>query len=254
MPRRPSTGIARSASRVTFSPETASRWLSPERRKSSFVASSIPSSSPRTNPFASSASREGIPWASPSPARCRISPLFASPSAPTSAMPSRIGRDGRGERIRLRLQTPPQRLHRRRADPRHLVELVDRGETAVFIAEIDDVAGGDRPDPVDFFQLLHRGGAKADRTFFGGGRGRRRCARGKAFRYHHLLPVGKPRGEIHHFQLGLAGRTPGTRDGIVDAAARRHPVDAGASHRTGDVDDEVAGFAADREALGGGGP
>ena len=47
------------------------------------------------------------------------------------------------------LQRGPERLHGGRADAIDLVELVDRGETAVLVAELDDLLGGHRSDPLD---------------------------------------------------------------------------------------------------------
>ena len=54
---------------------------------------------------------------------------------------------GARARTALRLQAGAQRLHRRRPDPAHLVELVDRGEAAVLVAELDDVAAVTGPIP-----------------------------------------------------------------------------------------------------------
>ena len=67
----------------------------------------------------------------------------------------------------LGLEPGSQRLHRRRPDPGDLVELVDRREAAVLVAEVDDVLSGDRPDAVDRVELLDGRGAEADRAVFG---------------------------------------------------------------------------------------
>ena len=71
---------------------------------------------------------------------------------------------------------------------------------------------------------------------------------GPALRHDHLLPVGEPRREVDRFQLRPGRGAAGAVDGVVDPAARRQPVDAGAPHRAGHVDDHVAALTADREA------
>ena len=185
MPKAARTGIASRASRVTFSPLTASRWLSPARTKSSFVASSTPSSSPRTKPRASAASRAGMPSPSPASARSRSSPVREIATATRTAIPISTGRERRGViALASRLQPFAQRFHRRRADPGDLVELVDRGEPAVFFAELDDVFGGHRADAVDRVQFGGRRGAEADRAVFFGAR----SAPGRPARRRDLVP------------------------------------------------------------------
>src|SRR3954447_14502072 len=125
------------------------------------------SSSPRTKPRASSASRAGMPRPRAASARARISPRWASPSAATATAERTTSLDGHPLRIAgLGLEAGAQRLHRRRPDPAHLVELVDGGEAAVLFAELDDVLCRDRTDPVDRVQLLDGGRAEADRPSF----------------------------------------------------------------------------------------
>src|SRR5262249_47537956 len=141
--------------RATFWPETASRWLSPARRKSETVRGSIPPSSPRTKPRASSASRGGIPRPSAESARRWISPVCASAIPTATAAPIATGTQESRPVFMARsgLKALAKRFHRRRPDPAHLVELVDRGEPSVPVAELDDVAGGHRADPVDRLEL-----------------------------------------------------------------------------------------------------
>src|SRR5262249_20013740 len=155
--------------------------------------------SPSTNPRASSASREGIPRASAASARPRTSPVWASATATTAAIPSKRRTGGRSVRIAaaaLGVQAGAPPLHPRRARPPHL------GEPAAFVAELDYVLSRHRPDPVDRFELLDRGAAKADRPFFGAGAGGhgRTASRGQ-LRDEHLLPIAETGGEVDRFQL-----------------------------------------------------
>ena len=83
-------------------------------------------------------------------------------SATGSGPPIRAAR--RHAALRLRLEPGAEGVHGRRADAADLVELVDRRDAAVLVAEVDDVLGGDRADALDRVELLDRRGAEADRA------------------------------------------------------------------------------------------
>ena len=100
--------------------------------------------------------------------------------------------------------------------PRHLVELVDRGEPAVLVAELDDVPAVTGPMPSIVFELLDRGAAEADRALFAGRPPRRR--RPDRARDEDLLTVGEPGGQVDPFQHRLARGAAGPRDRIGDPA------------------------------------
>ena len=93
-------------------------------------------------------------------------------------------------------------------DPRDLVELLDRGDPAPLVAELDDVGSDDRPDAVDRLEIGLIRRAEADRAVLGPGRGRGGSA-GVARGDDDLLAVGKAGGEVERIRLGPAGRPAG---------------------------------------------
>ena len=110
------------------------------------------------------------------------------------------------------------------------------------IAELDDLLGGHRPDPLDRVELLDGRGAERDGRVHRPGATRacnnpnRAC--GPAG-HDDLLPVGQPRREVEPLDLGPGGGAAGALHGVVDARPRRQPVDIGLAHGSRDVDDDV---------------
>ena len=64
-----------------------------------------------------------------------------------------------------------------------------------------------------------------------------------------LLAVGEPGGAVDRFQHRPRGGAPGALHRVDDPGPGRHPVDAGARDRAGDVDDDVAAAALDAEVI-----
>ena len=149
------------------------------------------------------------------------------------------------------LEAFAQRFHRRGADPRDLIELVDRRQAAVFFAELDDVFRRHWTDAVDRVEFGRGRGREADRAVFFDsgprrGRGARRRA-GNPFRDDYLLAVGEPGGEVQRVELRLPRRPSRPLDRFLDPAAFRKPVDARLRDRPGDVDHDIAPGSLDGE-------
>ena len=90
--------------------------------------------------------------------------------------------------------------------------------------------------------------AEADRAFFGGRAAATRRARRRALGHEDLLAVGEPCRQVDRFQRRVAAGAAGPGDRVGDAGAGRQPVDAGAPHRAGHVDDDVGAAALEAEA------
>src|SRR5205809_2741510 len=101
------------------------------------------------------------PGRAPGPPR----PREQAGTAPALRWRSRAGQSaGRSRRPSASgLKPGPERVHRRRADAVYLVELVQRRDTAVLIAELDDLLSGDRADAFDRVELVDGRRADADR-------------------------------------------------------------------------------------------
>jgi hypothetical protein len=89
----------------------------------------------------------------------------------------------------------------------------------VFVSELDDVAGGDRPDPVDRFQLLDGRASEADRALFGSQA--RDAPDGASLGPagdEYLLPVGEAGREVDRFERRVAGGAPARSTALVTLA------------------------------------
>ena len=135
------------------------------------------------------------------------------------------------------LERGPERLHRRRADAADLVELVDRGEPAVLVAELDDLLRRHRPDALDPVELLDGRAAEADRAALPPGR-RGRCVAPRPGTTT-CWPSLRRAARLIASAIRPAGEAAGPPDRVGDARAGRQPVDARAPDRAGDVHDHI---------------
>src|SRR3954447_17273281 len=123
------------------------------------------------------------------------------------------------------LQARAERFHGRRADARNLIEVVDRPDAAVLVAEVDDVLRGDRPDPLDRVEVGDRGRREADGGVgspgwisAGGDRcGCRVC--GRSLRNDTLLAVAQRGGEVDVLEVGRGRRAAGALELVVNSRA-----------------------------------
>ena len=129
--------------------------------------------------------------------------------------------------------------------PLDLVELVDRGDAAVLVAEVDDVLRGHRADALDRVELLDGGRAEADRAVAprrratGAGRRRPPAVGALAGTITTCWPSASRAARLIASTRRLRGRAARALDRVVDARAGGQPVDARLAHRAGDVDDHV---------------
>ena len=122
------------------------------------------------------------------------------------------------------------------ADAGDLPQLVDAAEPAVLRTPVDDALGEHRPDARQPVQLLHPRAVQIQQR-----RSTGRTAGSRRGRHpdEHLLAVDEPAREVQ--QPDGRGRTTGCTYGVVDAAARREPDEAGAPDAAADRHDDLAG-------------
>src|SRR6478672_10046385 len=185
-------------------------------------------------------------------ARSGVASAFAATAdetaSPQAAPPRTAKRQATGVTTEASgLEAGPQGVHRRRADPVDLVELVHRRDAAVLVPELEDLLCGHRADPLDRVEVLDARGPHVDRGLgISGGRAARDRGPGgypdRAFGpggNDDLLAVREPGGEVERVDLRACCRAPRALDRVVYASAGRQAVDARVGDCARHVHDDV---------------